>query len=481
MIRKNMDVKIDLQNEAFDQIIKDIQNIYLEYQLPWVIGYSGGKDSTALLQMIWYALEELPREQLTNPIHVLSSDTLVETPVIVGHIISNIDKINESAKIKKLPIEAHIVRPKISETFWVNLIGKGYPAPSTQFRWCTDRLKIKPANHFIETKLKEFGNVIVVLGARKEESITRKQVLELKSRQIPDSKLTHHSTMPSAYCYTPIEDLTTKDIWDYLLSIPSPWGAHNGVLFEIYKNSADGECPLVVDEYTSSCGNSRFGCWVCTVVQADHSMEALVAKGEAWLKPLLDFRDYMAMTQDKEKKAKYRNPKRRNGKIIEKAIKDKKGVRQKTGEVILGPYWMWFRKELLKKLLSIEDEIQKTTDQVDFTLITQDELMEIRRLWRMEEVEDPDWEDAVPKIYQEVKGIELEYQKDAVGEFSLIEHELLSKICVEEGIPVQLIKKLLVAEQKAQGVSVRSNIFKNLRSVFNEEWRTEKEVLKSFK
>jgi hypothetical protein len=56
----------------------------------------------------------------------------------------------------------------------------------------------------------------------------------------------------------------------------------------------------------------------------------------------------------------------------------------------------------------------------------------------------------------------------------------LDEICREKGIPLQLIKKLLVAEQKAQGVSRRATLFKNLRAVFNEEWRTEKEVLKSF-
>jgi 3'-phosphoadenosine 5'-phosphosulfate sulfotransferase (PAPS reductase)/FAD synthetase len=364
-----MDINVDLLSEAFQQIKIDIQTVYLEYQLPWVIGYSGGKDSTALLQLIWYALEELPEEQLVSPIHVLSSDTLVETPVIVDHIVSNIKKIRENATKRLLPIEAHIVKPKIGETFWVNLIGKGYAAPGSRFRWCTDRLKIRPANHFIETKLKEFGNVIVVLGARKDESVTRKQS---------------------------------------------------------------------------------------------------------------EFRNYLGMTQKKEHKATYRNPKRRNGQIMEKKIKDKHGVRQRTGEVVLGPYWMWFRKELLTKLLKIETEIQTQIGKEDFRLITHDELLEIRRLWRMEDVEDPDWNDTVPRIYREVKGKELNYQKDFGYEFSLIDQELLEEICREEGVPLQLIKKLLVAEQKAQGVSRRATLFKNLRAVFNEEWRTEKDVLKSF-
>jgi DNA sulfur modification protein DndC len=45
-------------------VYKQIQEVYLKYPYPWVIGYNGGKDSTATLQLIWYALAELPREQL---------------------------------------------------------------------------------------------------------------------------------------------------------------------------------------------------------------------------------------------------------------------------------------------------------------------------------------------------------------------------------------------------------------------------------
>ena len=181
------------------------------------------------------------------------------------------------------------------------MLGKGYPAPTNQFRWCTERLKIQPANNFINEKLSKFGGAVVVLGSRKDESNTRKQAMELKSRQIHGSKLTHHSILPKAYCYAPIAEFTVNDVWDYLLQTPSPWGANNRDLVTLYRNAQDGECPLVIDTSTASCGNSRFGCWVCTVVQKDHSMEALIENGEDWLQPLLDFRDMLAETQDPEK------------------------------------------------------------------------------------------------------------------------------------------------------------------------------------
>ena len=148
------------------EIISEVQDAYLGDSRPWVIGYSGGKDSTCTLQLVWMALSALPREKLSKEVYVLSSDTLVETPAIVNFIDKNIQKINIAAEQQDLPIKAHIVTPVVDDSFWVNLIGKGYPAPSTRFRWCTERLKIDPANTFIKDRVSEFGEVVTVLGGR---------------------------------------------------------------------------------------------------------------------------------------------------------------------------------------------------------------------------------------------------------------------------------------------------------------------------
>ena len=74
---------------------------------------------------------------------------------------------NREAKTQGMPFEAHKVVPELKDTFWVNLLGRGYPAPSTKFRWCTDRMKIQPANKFILDRVTEFGEVVMVLGARR--------------------------------------------------------------------------------------------------------------------------------------------------------------------------------------------------------------------------------------------------------------------------------------------------------------------------
>lgn len=92
-----------------------------------MIGYSGGKDSTAVPQAVWYGLARLSQERLKKPVFVIASDTLVETPVIVGHITRTLARINEAAAKGRLPISAHKVSPEVDDTFWVNLIGRGYP------------------------------------------------------------------------------------------------------------------------------------------------------------------------------------------------------------------------------------------------------------------------------------------------------------------------------------------------------------------
>jgi DNA sulfur modification protein DndC len=193
-----------LTPERLKALYQTIQEVYLADQRPWIIGYSGGKDSTTTLQLLWHALSLLPRDQLTKPIHVITSDTLVETPVIVDHIRNTLDAMNTAAVQQGMPIRANLVLPEVSQTFWVNMIGRGYPAPYNKFRWCTDRLKINPANQFIKDTVDKHGEVILVLGVRKAESATRRQVMELHKRV--GNRLSRHSQLTNAWVFTPIED-----------------------------------------------------------------------------------------------------------------------------------------------------------------------------------------------------------------------------------------------------------------------------------
>ena len=90
------------------------------------------------------------------------------------HSSSKSINIAADKKHDDLPIEAHIIYPEPEQTFWSRIIGLGYPTPEPPgFRWCTDRLKIMPMNTFVNERIKQDGEIIILLGVRKAESLTR--------------------------------------------------------------------------------------------------------------------------------------------------------------------------------------------------------------------------------------------------------------------------------------------------------------------
>lgn len=447
-----------LTRADLEQQYEEIRHLYESDSRPWVLGYSGGKDSTCALQLIWTAIAALPPERRAKPVYILSSDTRVETPVIVKYIDTTLDRINHSSKAQRLPFEAHKVVPTIDRSFWTNLIGRGYPAPTRRFRWCTERLKIEPANDFIRARVAEFGEVVMILGVRSAESATRSQVMAL--HRIKGSRLSRHSSLLGAYVYAPIESFSLDDVWTYLLQEPSPWGNDNRDLVAMYRNAQAGECPLVVDTTTPSCGNSRFGCWVCTVVTKDKAMEAMIDSGDAWLEPLLDFRDMLAETQDPAKKSIYREGRRRNGQI------------QFIGESdtpVPGPYKLDFCKELLRRLLRTQVALQEQAPPGEAPLLVHDsELHAIRRIWRMER---GDWADSVPALVREVLGRDLEWVIEDHVTFTAEDGRLLEETCTKHSVPTDLLVRLLEVERSTHGLKRRHQVHAKIEEVLNRDWR----------
>jgi len=447
-----------LDGDGLGDRYREIQQVYLSDNRPWVVGYSGGKDSTCALQMVWKALLALPAEQRQKPIYVISSDTLVETPVIVRYIDVTLERIEKAAAEQGLPIKTEKVMPTVDRSFWVNMIGRGYPAPSRRFRWCTERLKIEPANDFIKSKVADFGEVVMILGVRSSESATRAQVMSF--HRIKGSPLSRHSSLLNAFVYGPIEALTTDDVWTYLLQNPSPWGNDNRDLVAMYRNAQAGECPLVVDTTTPSCGNSRFGCWVCTVVERDRSMEAMIDSGEDWLEPLLEFRDLLAETQAPDKKKLYRDFRRRSGQVA--FIKG-------TDTPVPGPYTLDFCKTLLRRLLETQIRVQREAPPGDETLLVHDaELHEIRRIWRAER---GDWADSVPQIVREILGRDLNWIAEDAVTFNADDGQLLDAICADHEVPTELVIKLLDVERAAHGLKRRHAVHTRIEDLFRQEWR----------
>jgi len=377
-----------------DQIVAEIRDLYLADSIPWIVGYSGGKDSTASLQLLWTALAALSPEQRNKPVHVISTDTLVENPVIAAWVETSLLRIGISAKQQGLPITAHRLLPSMENRFWVNLIGKGYPAPRPKFRWCTDRLKISASTKFIQELSENNGEAILVLGQRRGESQARDKVMD----QYKDSTRARLSKnrdprLSRVWVYPPIETWSSDDVWEYLITNENPWGIDNQELFGIYRGATpDAECPIVVDTSTASCGDSRFGCYVCTMVSQDKSMQAMIQNDEQkqWMQPILDFRNKHLAVEDRA----VRDFRRMNGRLT-----------VFRGELVHGPYNQAHRAQLLRELLHTQ-RVVRNADQKQGTqlieLISVDELDEIRRIWVEEKGEI---EDQVPRIYTEVFGI----------------------------------------------------------------------------
>lgn len=452
-------------------LIREIQELYLENDKPWVIGYSGGKDSTTVLSLVYVAVSKLSKEQQHKMVYVISSDTLVETPLVSDMVQSSINSINDIAKEQGLPFEAHIVYPEWGETFWVNLLGKGYPAPTQNFRWCTERMKIDPVSEFITDKIAKYGEVIVVLGARSQESASRAQVIA--KHKIDGSSLSRHSSLPGAFTYMPIEDWTFDEVWMYLLGAPAAWGGDHYELFDLYKDSSSGECPLVIDTNTPSCGNSRFGCWTCTVVTKDRAIEGLIESGETWLQKLKDFRNKLYVTTDPSVKDQYRNYKRRTGKVqyARGSIDNENVTELKT---IPGPYWLSVRKEWIKELLTIEKNLNDEGHKIE--LIRPEELFAIRREW-MFDPNEPDWSDELPAIYRRVYGQDLNWPDTEGGAFNQDDAELLQSLSKQYRTPAELVMKLLELEMSMDGLGRRKGLFNKIESLLKNDWGSLEEIL----
>lgn len=429
-------------NKRIEYIIDEIKDQYMyadDTYRPWIIGFSGGKDSTVLLTLVWLALKKIKEDilvpfQLRRPVYVVCNDTLVENPIISFYVDDVLSQIEKQARKEDLPIFVRKTIPKLEDSFWVNVIGKGYPVPNTAFRWCTEKMKIKPTARFITEQVDECGEAIILIGTRKSESATRAR--SIKKHEIHGQRLTHHTLLHNTYVYAPIKELMLEEVWYIVNAIPCPWGSDNSVLFNIYMDASadDYECPTVVtDKSHGSCGQSRFGCWVCTVVKDDKSMRSLIKNGREWMRPLYDFR----MELDSERNIlENRMPFRRDGR---RAVND------------MGPYVFRYRAKILKRLLEVQHELQQVDPKI--RLISDQELIAIQVNW----YRDFNFGYQVSEIYNSI------YKESFIMEENVknkLEADLMREVCVNNPEEGELIEQLLLL-QKSKSLMQRRRGLKN--------------------
>jgi len=354
----------------------------------------------------------------------------------------------EAAAAQGMPITPHKLIPEIEDSFWVNLIGKGYPAPRPKFRWCTERLKIRPSNKFIREVVRENGEAILVLGTRKAESQKRAATMAKHEARRMRDRLSPNVSLPNSLVYTPIEDWSNDDVWLYLMQVKNPWGHDNKSLLGMYQGASEGgECPLVVDTTTPSCGASRFGCWVCTVVDKDRSMEAMIKNDEekVWMTPLLELRNELDKPDDRDR----RDFRRMSGRV------------QLMGDgsiVVPGPYRKEWREHWLRRVLEAQQSarLEGPPEFRGLQLITMEELHEIRRIWLYEKHE---FDDALPRIYAEVIGEKFPKRGDEGNVLRADDWAILREVCGDDQTFFDLQVALLGVERQFRGMSRRSGIY----------------------
>ena len=441
--------------------LKEMKLVYQSDSRPWIIGYSGGKDSTVVVHLAYEMLHRLDPKDRKKDVYIVSSDTLVENPLIKIYLDEMLQKLREAAEKDRLPLHVVKVTPRPDNSFWANVIGRGFPTPRTNgtFRWCTDRLKIAPSGVFIEKIIKEQKTeVVVLLGVRKAESAARKKRIE--GRELVDRLLNRHETIKDAYVYPAIVDLSTDDVWDILMSNnrKNAWGGNNSKLIELYAGADSGECPFAgfssKESQQQSCGQSRFGCWVCTVVKEDKSLNGFIRSGHRELIPLAEFRRWLMEIRDI---GTYREKKRRDGTVYRTANND----------LGYGPFNWEARKMILRRLL----ETQKT---INYELITEDELRAIDRIW--DEEKDLSRR-ALVELYYDVMGKRLPWDELKRPVFDTETCEMLCQYAREYQVPMELLQNMIFQVNKSKYFSNTRILRDALGRSVTQQWLQEDELV----
>lgn len=438
--------------EVFESIIQEIMMVYRHDSRPWLIGYSGGKDSTLLVSLVYEAVSRLMPGERKKKVYVITSDTQVENPIVKKYMHDSSNHINESSRRDGLNIEAQIIYPQPDQTFWSRVIGLGYPTPEPPgFRWCTERLKIQPMNTFVDERIKESGEIIILLGVRKAESLTRSRTIT--AREIEGRLLNMHSDIKNAYVYNPITEISNSLVWEFLLKDDgmSPWGSDLKYLFSLYQGENLGEEQSVLGEVDRNripvTGNSRFGCWCCTIVKEDKSLQNFIKKGAKELIPLRDFRDWLVSIRNN---SEYRDTKRRDGTVYLKS----------NGEAGLGPFTLHGRKIILRRLL----ELQRDTG---MELITMEELKVIDQIW---DNEGDLSKRSLVNIYSEVFGEKLpwdDYKEPLFDEEAI---RAIEEVATAYELPVELLTKIIVSVEKNKHITRNNRLQKEFDKLIQQEW-----------
>ena len=304
-----------------------------------------------------------------------------------------------------------------------------------------------------------YGEVILVLGTRKAESANRARTMEYYEKKRAREYLSPNGSIQNELVFSPLEDWSHTDVWNYLLGHENPWGQSNEALLEMYQGATmdfDGEEALVMNASSPSWGKSRFGCWMCTMVEKDKSMVAMIRNDaeKRWMTPLMEFRNEIA---DAEKDRDRRDFRRMTGSTL-----------LYKGRLVHGPYKKEVREGWLRKLLEIQCLIREIGPQgfENIELITMQELNCIRHIWLNDKHE---FDDSLPRIYEEVTGEKfIPTEMTSQTSFGSAEWDLLSSVCKamypDEELLFETVARIVDIESQATEQKARRGVVKSVET-----------------
>lgn len=301
------------------------------------------------------ALAPLPPEARAKTVEVCYVDTGMDHPLYREQVARTLKRIEAASTQECMPFRFHVIEPELKHRFFVAVLGRGYAPPTHWFRWCTKGMRIRPMSNFIKSTLSINGSVVIILGLRSAESQSRRQTLEKFSCGVPF--LSNYGSLKNAAAFTPIEDFSKEEVWQFLMQAQVPWGGRNLELVQLYSAASGGECA----SYSASggmgpsCGGSRFGCWTCTVIRKDKSGTALTDLDERF-EALTAFREWLLEVR------------------YDKACR---WTKRRNGAPGPGPLRLGTRREALRRVLAAETLC-------GYQLVTANEVSAIQKHWEID-------------------------------------------------------------------------------------------------
>lgn len=382
-LMSNLDT-VSLTIENKEQIALDIlEKYYLEDPRPFCVAYSGGKDSSVIVYLTIKMLQNLVKkgEELNKKVLIINSNTLAELPPVLKHLEESLKKIAEYSYNSNIKVEVKEVKPEDKNTLNVQLLGVGMPPPSNQLRWCTDKLKVFPIDKEITANFPT-GEFISVIGTRRDESFSREARIEKAT--VKNTNLKLNNRYKKASNLMPIEDWTTKDVWEYLFKQTNEL-LNVDFLWKIYSDASGKdtkECTFVgaggkhIEEGKIGCGVSRFGCWQCYMVRdKDKSLDGLMQSGYENIDLYKEYRDwYWNKTQEGWEKTRDPYSHRHQGRDIYNKGDESN---PKYGMTMPKGITLKIRKEAFRKTLELQSKL-------DEEIITNRDIVLIQERWALE-------------------------------------------------------------------------------------------------